>query len=121
MRLLGMHRRLAHALFACIALAVALLVPLRAWAAILPACENRELLTPVPAPAPSIMFADAPPAEPSPGADPSCVVPTTLAGARERPPTSLADAWERPPTTEDAGDPRVAPICDPRGASAVAP
>ena len=59
MALLGMPRRLIHALFVCVALAVVLLAPLRARAAILPACENRELLTPAPAPVPaSTLLAD---------------------------------------------------------------
>ena len=93
--LLGMPRCLIHALLVCVALAVALLAPLRAWAAILPACENRELVTPAPAPVPSILFADPPP----PLADPSCVA----------------------PKDEPGTDSKAAPICDPRGASALAP
>lgn len=87
-----MHRGFLHAFVACIALAVALLVPLRASATILPACENRELFTPLPLP--SILFAADEPAAP----DPACG------------------------SADDANaDPKVAPICDPRGASAVAP
>jgi hypothetical protein len=91
-----MQRRLVKSLLVCFALAVALCVPLRAWAAIVPACENRELLTLVPPPSPSLLLAD-PPGEPAP--EPACV--------------SL--------NREPEGDSKVAPICDPRGASMIAP
>jgi hypothetical protein len=52
-----MQRRVVQSLLVCIALALALLVPVRARAAILPACDNRELISLAP------VFADAP-AEP---------------------------------------------------------
>jgi hypothetical protein len=93
-----MQRRLVQSLLVCIALAVAFVVPLRARAAILPACENRELITL----APALPLAD-PLAEPVVNA--ACAtLGSELEGARGA-----------------AGDSNVAPICDPRGASMVAP
>jgi hypothetical protein len=88
-----MHRRFLHFLLVYGALAVALLAPLCARAAILPACENHELVTLATPPALSDRLADAP-AEPA-----ACAT----------------------PSDEPSGDTKVAPICDPRGASAVAP
>jgi hypothetical protein len=99
-----MHRGFVKPLLVCLALALALLAPLRARAAMLPACENRELLTPAPLPTPSLLFVDAPSEvlvrwTPELPADPSC-------GASG---------------DELTGDAKSAPICDPRGASAIAP
>jgi hypothetical protein len=91
-----MLRRLVTPLLVCLVLAVALLVPLRAHAAILPACENRELLSLAPPPAPSILLVDQP-GEPAPVA--ACEA----------------------PSGEPEGDSKVAPMCDPRGASIIAP
>lgn len=93
-----MQRRLVQALLVCIALAVTFVVPLRARAAILPACENRELITL----APALPIADTL-AEPVVNA--ACATP-------QREPEGA-----RGP----AGDSNVAPICDPRGASMIAP
>jgi hypothetical protein len=87
-----MQRRVVKSLLVCLALAVALLAPLRVWAAILPACDNRELISAAPLP-----FADAP------------VEPFVTSAACSA------------PLLEPEGDSRVAPMCDPRGASMVAP
>jgi hypothetical protein len=87
-----MQRRVVQSLLVCIALAVALLVPLRARAAILPACENRELFTL----SPSLPLGDTPP---EPAANAACAT----------------------PHSEPEGQANVAPMCDLRGASMVAP
>jgi hypothetical protein len=91
-----MQRRVVQSLLVCIALAVAFFVPLRARAAILPACDNRELISLAPPPSPLLLLADAP-AEPA------------------------ASAACSAPLLEPEGDTKLAPMCDPRGASMVAP
>lgn len=99
-----MQRRLVQALLICIALTVTLVVPLRARAAILPACENRELITL----APSLPIADT---QAEPVVNAACATP-------QRDPESAPGAPLARGTMEDGN---VAPICDPRGASMIAP
>ncbi len=76
-------------LSALIALAMALLVPARAWAALLPACENREVATQQP------RVDDA-----------------------ERDVASLCNEGN---AEDEVGDSKVPALCDPRGASIIAP
>ncbi len=85
-----MHR-LLHILVVCTALAVALLAPLRASAAILPACEDREVATLVP---------------PPPSED------------EEAPREAAACATA---SDELEANARFSPMCDVRGASMIAP
>jgi hypothetical protein len=96
-----------------IALAVALVVPLllatSAEAALLPACEARDVITRMPAewmPAAAVATAD----EPGAPAEDAC---TPQAGHEPGHDGSKAE--------EDWGDVRVAAMCDARGASVIAP
>lgn len=84
----GMTPRRLQQLCALIALAVALIAPSRAWAAFLPACENRELATVLP---------------------------------REQPEPIESDACSAVDAGDDVTDSKVAALCDPRGASVIAP
>lgn len=82
------HRHLQQ-LSALIALAMALLVPSRAWAMLLPACENREVAT---------------------------VMPLGDEAARE-----ATSACDEAGAEDEVGDSKVPALCDPRGASVIAP
>jgi hypothetical protein len=95
-----MQRRLVTSLLVCLALALALFVPLRAQAAILPACENREVVTLAPPVAPSILFLDVQDAQDEPAPEPACASPASH---------------------EPEADSKVAAMCDQRGLSIVAP
>lgn len=76
-------------LSALIALAMALLVPVRAWAALIPACENREVATVLP-----------------------------REDEAERVDSTLCNDGN---AEDEVGDSKVPALCDPRGASIIAP
>ena len=88
-----MGRRTIQCLLVCLAFAAAILVPLRVQAAILPACENRELATMVSPPEPSVRYDS----------------------------DELSRALSCSTEQEATGEIKVAAMCDARGASAIAP
>jgi hypothetical protein len=92
--------RVLQRLLVCLAFAGVFLLPALARAALVPACDAHEQLTRMPAPSPpELRVVDA-------GLEDACSV------------GSLA-ALHAP--TDELGDVRVAAMCDPRGASVIAP